>query len=156
MKVALRVIGLIAVLIGVADILVHILGIIQGAQIESLAAGGEHPWAGAMSPDDVEARTRLLGGVGILVGALCAVAGCGYVLLKNWVLWVSLTAVLVALLFAPMSRLLMPPTLQFAGPNVADYAQASLVALVASAAPVFRKAFATNRVAARQPSARGH
>jgi hypothetical protein len=105
---------------------------------------------------DKPARTHLLGGVGILVGALCALAGCGYVLLKSWAFWVSLAAVLVALLFAPMTRLLMPPTFKFAGANVADYAQASLVALVASAAVVFRKAFVTNRVTARQPSTRGH
>ena len=137
MKTALRSIGVVLGLLGVTLIILHLNGIEFGTESASLVAGGAR-WSGSLAPDDIEARSRVMGSVGVIVGVLTTVAGVALVLLRRWAIWFALVPVSLTLLFAPFSRLILPPHLRFTGPDIWDFAEASVIAVVVSAAVIFR------------------
>jgi hypothetical protein len=142
MKAALRAIGIALGMLGLVIIVLYLFGIALGSETPSLVAGGGRgAWIGNMTSDDIEVRARLMGAVGVLVGALTAIAGVALLLLKRWALWFTLIPICLALLFPPLSRLILPARLGFQGPDIGDYAVAAAIALVSSAALMFRKGF---------------
>ena len=125
-------------MLGVALVILHLIDVVFGSESASLAAGGAG-WLGSLAPIDIEARSRLLGGVGVTVGALTTVAGVALMLLRRWAIWFAFIPVGLALLFAPFSRLVLAPHFRFTGPDIFDFAEAAVIAMVASAAVIFRK-----------------
>jgi hypothetical protein len=113
MKIALRSVGFILAVLGLALILLHLFNIVAGSESASLVAGGAI-LAGGLAPDAIERRARLLGSVGVAAGTLTLASGMGLVLLRRWALWLSLVPVGLVLVFPVFSRIALGPPFRFA------------------------------------------
>jgi hypothetical protein len=137
-EMLLRIVGAGSIILGICIIALGVSEIDASTNLAAIFVADGHEWNLPLSHDVFLARSKLCSGVVALSGLLTTIAGFGMVYRKGWGLHVEVVAALLILVFPPMSRIFFPNQYAFDGPNLVEFALASLIGFGASLAFMFR------------------
>lgn len=134
----LRIVGAASIILGICIVVLGLSAIDASTKLATAFVANGHDWDLPVSHDVFLARSKILAGVAALAGFVIIIAGLGMAYRKWWGWYVAVMAALLILAFPPLSRLFFSNKYAFNGPDLVEFAVASMIGLSASLAFMFR------------------
>jgi hypothetical protein len=134
----LRIVGAATVMLGICIVALAVSEIDASTKLATAFVANGHDWNLPVSRDVFLARAKIWASVAALAGFVTIITGLGMAYRKSWGWYGAVVAVLLILAFPPFSRLFFSNQYAFDGPDLVEFAVASMIGLSASLAFMFR------------------
>jgi hypothetical protein len=134
----LRVVGAASIILGICIVALGLSAIDASTKLATAFVANGHDWNLPVSRDVFLARSKIWAAVASLAGFVTIIAGLGMAYRRWWGWYVAVVAALLILSFPPLSRLVLTSQCAFDGPDLLEFAVASMIGLSASLAFMFR------------------
>jgi hypothetical protein len=132
----LRIVGAASIILGICIVALGVSEIDASTKLATAFVANSQNLP--VSGDVFLARSKIWAGVAAVAGFVTIIAGLGMAYRKCWGWRVAVVAALLILAFPPFSRLFFTNQYAFDGPDLVEFAVASMIGLSASLAFMFR------------------
>jgi hypothetical protein len=132
--VPLRVVGALAILLGVGLVASAFFNLSLQNDVASILEVHASAWPLGVTPEVFSRRAKFLAAVLVTCGSVCAAGGGALLKEKAWGIYAIAVSAVLPIALPPATRMFAPPNFQFQGPTLPDIVVFSLVGLITAAA----------------------